>query len=91
VPVGHKDHCCVAVAVTVALCSLNQSFDLSFGKMLAGSSTSIGDEAKAYAVRVGALRQRNELVPRRQGFVRSQQSWVNDLNSIAKFDGMPPH
>jgi len=54
-------------------------------------STSIGDEPKAYNVRVGALRQRNELVPRRQVFVRSQQGWVNDLNSIPKFDGMPPH
>ena len=52
-------------------------------------STSIGDEPKAYAVRVGTLRQRNE--SRRQGFVRSQQAWVNDLNSIAKFDGMPSH
>jgi hypothetical protein len=30
-------------------------------------------------------------VPRRQIFVRSQQPWVNNLNSIPKFDGMPPH
>ena len=40
--------------------------------------------------RLGSLRQRSELVPRRQIFVRSQQPWVNDLNSIPKFDGMPP-
>jgi hypothetical protein len=53
-------------------------------------STTIGDEAKAHNVRVGVLRQRHELVPRRQLFVRSQQSWVNDLDSIQKFDGMPP-
>jgi hypothetical protein len=52
-------------------------------------ATSTGDEPKAYNVRVGALRQRNELVPRRQIFFRSQQPWVNDLNSIPKFDGMP--
>ena len=52
-------------------------------------STSTGDEPKAYAVRLGALRQRNELVPRRQIFVRSQQPWVNDLNSIRKFEGTP--
>src|SRR6516225_9004932 len=32
----------------------------------------------------------HELAPRRQIFVRSQQAWVNDLNSIPKFDGMPP-
>jgi hypothetical protein len=53
-------------------------------------ATSTGDEPKAYNVRLGALRQRDELVPRRQIFVRSQQAWVNDLNSIPKFDG-PPH
>ena len=53
-------------------------------------STSVDDEPKAYNVRVGALRQRNELVPRRQLFVRSRQAWVNDLDSISKFDGMPP-
>jgi hypothetical protein len=53
-------------------------------------STTVGDEPKAYNVRVGALRQRNELLPRRQLFVRSQHAWVNDLNSIRKFDGMPP-
>jgi len=52
-------------------------------------STSDDDGPKAYNVRVGTLRQRNELVPRRQLFVRSQQAWVHDLNSIQKFDGMP--
>jgi hypothetical protein len=49
----------------------------------------VGDDPKAYNVRVGALRQRNELVPRRQLFVRSQQSWINNLNSIRKFDKIP--
>jgi hypothetical protein len=29
------------------------------------------------------------LVPRKQLFVRSQQAWVNNLNSIQKFDKMP--
>jgi len=52
-------------------------------------ATSTSDEPKAYNVRVGALRQRNELVPRRQIFVRSQQPWINDLSSIRQFDGMP--
>jgi len=49
-------------------------------------STSTGDESKT----LGALRQRNELMPRRQIFVRSQQPWVNDFNSIPKFDGENP-
>jgi len=54
-------------------------------------ATSTGDAPKAYNVRLGSLRQRNELVPRRQIFVRSQQPWATDLNSIPKFDGMPSH
>jgi hypothetical protein len=54
-------------------------------------ATSTGDGPKAYNVRLGALRQRNELVPHQQIFVRSQQPWINDLNSILKFEGMPPH
>jgi hypothetical protein len=53
-------------------------------------STSDGGDPKAYNVRVGVVRQRYELVPRRQLFVRSQQTWVNDLGSITKFDKMPP-
>jgi hypothetical protein len=53
-------------------------------------STSVGDDPKAYAVRLGTIRQRNELVPRKQWFVRSQQAWVNNLNSIPKFDKMQP-
>ena len=53
-------------------------------------STSVGDDPKAYAVRVGALRQRNELVPRQQIFFRSRQTWINNLDSIPKFDKMPP-
>jgi hypothetical protein len=53
-------------------------------------STTVGDDPKAYNVRVGVLRQRNELVPRRQLFVRSQQAWVNDLDAMRKFDAMPP-
>jgi hypothetical protein len=52
-------------------------------------ATSTGNEPKAYNVRLGALRQRNELAPRRQIFVRSQQPWINDLTSIPRFDGVP--
>jgi hypothetical protein len=54
-------------------------------------ATSPGDEPKAYNVRIGSVRQRDELVPRRQIFVRSQQAWVDELSSIRKFDGMPSH
>jgi hypothetical protein len=53
-------------------------------------STTVGDDPKAYNVRLGVLRQRCELVPRRQIFARSQQAWVNNLNSIQKFDKISP-
>jgi len=43
-------------------------------------SRSIDDARNIYNVRVGVLQQRNELVPRRQVFVRSQLEWVNDLD-----------
>jgi hypothetical protein len=49
-----------------------------------------GQDPKVYNIRLGALRQRYELVPRRQLFGRSQQAWVNDLNAIPKFEKMPP-
>lgn len=52
-------------------------------------ATSAVDEPKVYNVRVGSLPQRDELVPRRQIFVRSRQAWVDDLSSMRKFDGMP--
>jgi hypothetical protein len=54
-------------------------------------ATSAGDEPKAYNVRLGVLRQRTELQPRRQIFFRSQPAWLNELSSIPKFDAMPPH
>jgi hypothetical protein len=53
-------------------------------------STSVGDDPKAHNVRVGVVRQRYELVPRKQLFAPSQQAWVNSLDSIPKFDKMPP-
>jgi hypothetical protein len=52
-------------------------------------ATSDGNDPKTYNVRLGAVRQRDELVPRKQLFVRSQQAWVNNLSSIQKFDKMP--
>ncbi len=52
-------------------------------------STTVGDGPKPYNMRVGALRQRDQLVPHRQIFVRSQQGWIRTLGSMAKFDAMP--
>jgi hypothetical protein len=48
-------------------------------------STTVGDGPKpSYTVRVGLLRQRGELAPVRQNWVRSARSWVTGLASLPK-------
>jgi|SRR5579883_2849071 hypothetical protein len=48
-------------------------------------STTPGEgQQEAYMVRVGILRQRNQLVPKRQIWVRSAQSWVERLADLPK-------
>jgi hypothetical protein len=48
-------------------------------------STTPGDGVQAsYMVRVGILRQRDQLLPRRQNWFRSARSWVTDLAVIPK-------
>ena len=47
-------------------------------------STSPGEGVRpTYNVRVGILRQRAALVPRRQIWLRSAQPWVNEIAAIA--------
>ena len=48
-------------------------------------STTPGDGVQpSYTVRVGLLRQRDKLVPRRQQWFRSAQPWVTELASVPK-------
>jgi hypothetical protein len=48
-------------------------------------STTPGDEPKAaYMVRVGILRERNQLVPRTQNWCRSALPWVGDLDDMRR-------
>ena len=48
-------------------------------------STSPGEgKQPAYMVRVGILRQRSELTPKRQNWFRSAQSWVTGLDAVHK-------
>ena len=48
-------------------------------------STTPGDGVQAsYMVRVGILRQRDQLLPQRQNWFRSSRSWVTDLAAIPK-------
>ena len=45
-------------------------------------STAFDDLEASYSIRLGVVRQRNELVPREQIWTKSELSWVRDLASI---------
>ncbi len=48
-------------------------------------STTLGDGVQpSYTVRVGILRQRDQLAPRRQQWFRSARPWVTELASVPK-------
>ena len=48
-------------------------------------STTEGDGVQpSYTVRVGILRQRDQLAPRRQQWFRSARPWVTELASVPK-------
>jgi len=50
-------------------------------------STTPGEGAQpSYTVRVGILRQRDQLDPRRQNWFRSARSWVTELAAVPKND-----
>ena len=50
-------------------------------------STTPGEGTQpSYTVRVGILRQRDQLTPRRQNWFRSARSWVGDLAAIPSND-----
>jgi hypothetical protein len=49
-------------------------------------ATSTGDGPKSYNIRVGTVRQRNQLVPKVQIWARSAQHWLADIPSVRKVD-----
>jgi hypothetical protein len=54
-------------------------------------STTPGEGQQAsYTVRVGILRQRDQLVPRRQNWFRSARAWVTELANVPKNEKQPP-
>ncbi len=53
-------------------------------------ATSTGDGPKVYGLRVGAIRQRETLVPKAQFWCRSEQAWTDSLPSIQKIETQPP-
>jgi len=54
-------------------------------------STTQGEGVQpSYTVRVGILRQRDQLPPRRQQWFRSARSWVTKLDSVPKSEKQAP-
>jgi hypothetical protein len=49
-------------------------------------ATAVGDGPKVYNIRLGTVRQRNELPPKMQYWFRSAQRWLTGLDSVPKFE-----
>ena len=47
-------------------------------------ATSPGDGPKIYNIRVGTVRQRDQLVPKRQIWCRSEQQWLGSIPALPK-------
>ena len=45
-------------------------------------ATSAGKGPRVYGLRVGTTRQRDQLVPKRQAWLRSRQHWLSDLDAV---------
>ncbi|MBS0644590.1 MAG: GFA family protein [Proteobacteria bacterium] len=46
-------------------------------------------EPDIYVLRLGAVRQRDQLVPKVKLWTRSAQAWVDDMNALPKFETQP--
>ena len=52
-------------------------------------ATAGGDGPKVYSIRVGSIRQRDQIVPKVQVWSRSAQPWVTHIGSMRKFEKQP--
>jgi hypothetical protein len=52
-------------------------------------SAPVGDGAEVAGLRVGTIRQRDQLVPKDQFWFRSAQAWLRDLPGLSKRDKQP--
>jgi hypothetical protein len=52
-------------------------------------ATSVGTGPKIHGIRIGTIRQRNKLIPRRQIWSRSEQHWLGQISSMEKIDLQP--
>jgi hypothetical protein len=49
-------------------------------------ASGVGDGPKVYMIRVGTARQRDQLVPQKQIWCRSEQGWLADLGGVRKIE-----
>jgi hypothetical protein len=52
-------------------------------------STPADSGVRAFSLRVGAIRQRDQLIPSDQYWFRSSQRWLQDMPTINKHDKQP--
>ena len=52
-------------------------------------ATSVGDGDKIYGLRIGAVEQREQLIPKAQIWCRSSPSWLKELNTMTNFATVP--
>jgi hypothetical protein len=53
-------------------------------------ATSPGPEPRLYNLRVGPMAERQQLVPTREIWCRSQQPWLNQLGTLPRSEKTPP-
>jgi hypothetical protein len=53
-------------------------------------ATSVEDHPKVFGLRLGAIKQRDQFVPKTQIWTRSAQPWVNTLASLPKIETQGP-
>ena len=49
-------------------------------------ATSVGDDPRIFGIRLGAVRQRDQLVPKQQYWARSALPWLPELGAIPKVE-----
>ncbi len=52
-------------------------------------STDVGENPKAYNIRVGTVHQRRDLIPQFECWQQSALPWMPEIGSTRKFDGNP--
>ena len=53
-------------------------------------ATAVGDGPKVYSIRVGSIRQRDQIIPHAQVWSRSSQAWTAKVGTMRKFEKQPP-